>query len=171
MQLGLFYHEAGHAVIAHAVGMRLVRVDAWWAGISGTYYEYPVLPRSRAELLRLRELDITILQAGRLAAENGLGADIVRRIETGKDSQEELTLAFEVCGPGASNADVRAYLDRLYEETRTRVAEPTTWCAIDALASVIAHKRVLSGDEVRAVIKAAMRTGSGEAASVASVAG
>jgi hypothetical protein len=155
------FHEAGHAVLAMAQGLKVRRVS-----VRGGLYEdgrteiiekwpqdrpdfNPLDPRDR----RIATRWIIVTLAGHVAEEHLIGSR--RDTEWGDESDTER--AWELIerlfdDPGERNA----FLRRMEAKTWALVLDPLRWRQIEAVAGQLARLRELDGEQVARIMKDAV---------------
>lgn len=143
------YHEAGHAVAAFYLGLRVREVsivpdaDALghvsWKPMPPSFRpDAEVSPRVRDRI----EREAIATLAGPWAEEKAGGDDAWRT--SGSDLDDSVALLQYLC---ASDDELQAYLHLVSIRARNLVER--LWDSIDALAHQLLAKRRLSGEEVR----------------------
>jgi hypothetical protein len=146
------FHEAGHAVVGHRLGLELVDVDMLGDGEGGHGHtnfkpspwfrrDAPLDERSRA----FAEAVATTFLAGTVAEARRAGFD--NWAEAGFDLDSVVRDWLLLLGPAAE------VVDRLREygaAAARLVDDPANWAAIEKLARVLLKRRRLTGGEALA---------------------
>lgn len=162
------YHEAGHAVmyfvrnrafkyvtivpneesnsLGHVMPRKKVNFERWaeWIELGNPWND----SRLRRELEGL----IMIYMAGPIAEELA-GFDVDDR-ETyyGTDDHIALDFAFRMCMP----REAYAFLDWLWEHTKSELGEPGNWTAVKSIADALMKKRTIKYKDVKEIYQAAI---------------
>jgi hypothetical protein len=146
------YHEAGHAVVGHWLGLELVDVDTLGDGEGGHGHtnfkpprwlrrEVPLDERSRA----FAEAVATTFLAGTVAEARRAGFD--KWSEAGFDLDSVVQDWLLLLVPAAEVGD---RLREFGSAAARLVDDPANWAAIEKLARVLVRRRRLSGSEALA---------------------
>jgi len=152
------YHEAGHAVVAHALGRRFTGVtivpDADAMGRC-RYAEArnfdPDLPDmySGPRIERVVEHQIMGYLAGPIAEGILTGEKSWRKTGGNGDVPRAVDLAVYMKG---TIEETEAYLDRLWAQTEELVGRRENWAAIEALAAELREQREVGEGRAREII-------------------
>jgi hypothetical protein len=149
------FHEAGHAVVAHALGVRLYGATVVPAeGYAGQVEHESVLRRIRLDVdgstrARLRvERAIKIGLAGAVAQQRHRPPSL-RRWRTDGDYQSVAELALRVCG---TEKIANAFIEWLRLETAALL--DLRWHEVKAVAKALLEKHHLTGAEIDETIQA-----------------
>ena len=151
------YHEAGHAVMCHRLGIRIKSISIGADELYGgeTDYANPLKAGERIDRndirARLRlEKAVMLCMAGPLAqkklAPRGPGADYGGVV----DLDEASTLAIRYF---RSRKIALAYLNFVREWVSQQWEEPRVWAIVERLARALIKKRKLSAVQANAIIQ------------------
>lgn len=146
------YHEAGHAVAAFYLGLRVREVSivpdadglgyVFWKPMPSSFRpDVEVTPKVRDRI----EREAIATLAGPCAEEKAGGNDAWRT--SGSDLEDSVALLGYLC---TSDDELQAYLNLVCIRARNLVER--LWHSIDSLAHELLAKRRLSGEEVRRLI-------------------
>ncbi|MBI3046706.1 MAG: hypothetical protein HYY76_00190 [Acidobacteria bacterium] len=151
------FHEAGHAVAAYHLHVRLRRLSIGaddGEALGWLDLWLPHVTSGEAENVRLAqavERDIIVLLAGAQAERIGVGRSSCPA--GGLDFYEAMRRAGSIC---RTSEEMSACLRWLQLRTRALVASPTWRQPIETLAACLLERRQLGARETRAIIRAAM---------------
>ena len=156
------FHEAGHAVAAYHLHLRLRRISV--GGDAGDVLGWldlwlpRVSPGDTGNIRRTQavEREIIVLLAGAQAERVGLGRSSCPA--SGADFFEAMRRAEAICH---TSEELSACLRWLQLRTHALIRSRTWRQAIDALAARLLERRTLGARETRAIIKAAISTARG----------
>jgi ATP-dependent Zn protease len=154
------FHEAGHAIAAYHLRVRLRRISIGADGDDALGWLDLWLPRvttDDADNIRQAqavERDIIVLLAGAQAERIGLGRPSCPA--GGIDFYEAMRRAKAIC---RTSEEMSACLRWLQLRTHALVQSPTWRQPIDTLAARLLERRHLGARETRAIIRAAISTG------------
>jgi hypothetical protein len=150
------YHEAGHAVMAWSLRVRVDKVSICPEGDSLGHCSHEKIVRGRNpeldDSLRRRdqyEKDILVALAGGIA-QRLFNCRSWRRLYVEGDWRKAARLAFNING---SSEQADAYLRWLEIRAKDTISSKRMWPLVKALARELLLKRKLSRDEVLAVIQ------------------
>jgi hypothetical protein len=147
---GRAYHEAGHAVVAHALGFKLRAVLIRYGELSGKTWCVSSEP-NRADRL-------VVLEAGGIA-QALFDADTIddpsgTRAGTLADDMVKVITLIEEMAPDDETEQRR--LERAASERAEKILrEPANWRAVEALASRLVQRGFVCGNDARGLIDAA----------------
>jgi hypothetical protein len=154
------YHEAGHAVVAHALGRRfgavtaVAEVDALGRCQYAEEHNFdPDLPGMYGEpqVQRVLENQIVGYLAGPIAQGILTGEKSWRKTSGRGDVARAVDLAMYVTG---DIGEAEAYLARLWLETEDLLNLPENWGAVRALAAELVGARHIGEEQAREIIAA-----------------
>lgn len=167
-QRWLAIHEAGHAVIGVLEGCDLVRATCqpdWDAGTLGACVfgdgyrpsnpfaeasEVAALPPvDRDRWLRRLEREIRVTMAGPLAQARFEGAERWLTPEWAGDVPDVMVLLMTAWAAGEQGAR----LERFAAEVRVLLTRSEVWAAVLAVADALEAQPIVTGDEVRAIVR------------------
>jgi hypothetical protein len=153
------FHEAGHAVVAEVLGIRVTGITA--STTSGLSYTWTrPLPRQstsrrghqvNARIRRLVENHLLISVAGGMAEK--LLSPASQNCHDYADYADAVELADIVFPECPQARDL--YIEALREYVKVLLR--SEWHLVDALALALRQRRAMNGEEVRAIIQAAIR--------------
>jgi len=151
------FHEAGHAVAAHHLHVRLRRISIGTDEGEALGWLDLWLPHATSgeaenvQLARAVERDIILLLAGAQAERIGVGRSSCPA--GGVDFYEAMRRAGSIC---RTSEEMSAYLRWLQLRTHALVESPTWRQPIERLATRLLERRQLGAREIRAIIRAAI---------------
>ena len=160
------YHEAGHVVVGHLLGLQLLDTDLWTDSEGGRGHTHFAHPGSWFQPLRgtlsAREHDLiervlTTFMAG-LAAESRFGHED----PDGSGYDVDQSMREWVSFIADTTEERSAALDRFLDRAATMVERPQVWGAIEAVASSLLQRRQLEGSAAAQIVVDALRGSPGE---------
>jgi hypothetical protein len=151
------FHEAGHAVAAYHLHLRLRRMSIGAGGGEALGWLDLWLPRvtsgdtANVRLAQSVERDIIVLLAGAQAERMSIGRSGCPA--GGLDFYEAMRRAGSIC---RTSEEMSAYLRWLQLRTRALVKSPTWRQPIETLATCLLERRQLGAWDTRAIIRAAI---------------
>ena len=160
------YHEAGHVVVGHLLGLQLLDTDLWTDSEGGRGHTHFAHPGSWFQPLRgtlsAREHDLiervlTTFMAG-LAAESRFGHED----PDGSGYDVDQSMREWVSFIADTTEERSAALDRFLDRAATMVERPQVWGAIEAVASSLLERPQLEGFAAAQIVVGALRGSPGE---------
>lgn len=141
-------HEAGHAVVAHRLGERVIRMLVH-ESYAATVIRPPPAGARRARIERMA----TACLAGHVALARYQGAPSLTFVPSG-ELLDDVTAAAELVGRihGITKPEVTEVLQDLGERAGKLLADRETWALVERLADELVTKRRLTAREVAAIV-------------------
>lgn len=151
------YHEAGHAVMCHMLGVRLKSISVGWDELYGgetdhaklQYAGVPIDPKDTRARLRL-EKAIMLCMAGPLAQQKFAPAGTHGDYGGALDFDVAFRLALRSF---RSRKTAAAYLAFIQAWISQKWQEPRVWAAVERVARALIKDRKLSGHQARSIIR------------------
>lgn len=141
------FHEAGHVVVGHLLGLRLLATDVLPDGEGGNGHTHFADPGVTPPPPEFVERLLTTFMAG-FAAESRAGH--VDPDGSGYDRDQAVRGWAAFLAPAGPEQD--AVLDRALERAAELLDRPGAWVAVEAVAEALATRRRLPGDEADAIV-------------------
>jgi hypothetical protein len=156
---GTAYHEAGHAVVAVALGEGVKRVSiAPDETTLGRVHRFPIGQWFQPDVVidgrtrRRLETDVMVLWAGTLAEERAAGVAADEDLSAAADDFDRIVdLAEHAC---RSERETRAYIEWLRLRSLGLLNRFDVWASIEAVVAVLMAETTISGRRLREVIAA-----------------
>ena len=148
------YHEAGHAVMAYFLGVRVLSASIQpEEGISEGHVLFPGVPtwvenNDSPRAYRWLEYSVRVAMAGPVAYRIHTGTHSEHAASS--DSRQAVDLAYHACG---STRQVEAWLHWLHVVVEEYLSSPMRWKAVEAVAAALLKHKRLSGRRLRKIIQ------------------